>query len=314
MGQSLITRCGGAIAVAVLAVLLAPAAAVAAPIEVDLTGDAFDSLRARSAIGDRTDHDVTFDSVIGGFRIRDTAGAQAGAGCGQAGPTSVVCAIAPEDLDQIFINGAGGDDEIEVLDLPPAHPDPDTGLPVPNVALEGRFGNDTFRAGSQALGIKQRGGPGDDLMYGTTGTDALSGGPGRDRIFGLRGGDSLKGEDGPDLIVFGPGRPGPGFGLWGRFANLAFGGPGNDRIYGRQARDDLHGGTGSDRIFGRRGEDRLLGGRGPDRLISRDGRRDQISCGAGNDRREHTYRDRRDIRPYTLRRRNGRPVRLRVSC
>jgi hypothetical protein len=86
------------------------------------------------------------------------------------------------------------------------------------------------------------------------------------------------------------------------------GGGGDDRLVGGAGADELRGRGGADLLIGRRGADLLIGGAGPDRLRggpgrdgfnirdgvelaapgddrieARDGRRDEISCGAGDD-------------------------------
>ncbi len=77
-----------------------------------------------------------------------------------------------------------------------------------------------------------RGGPGNDVLLGTTGSDRIDGGDDADLIIGAGGADLLNGDDGNDLI---------------------FGGGGNDEI---------HGGAKVDVIVGNKGDDCLFGGGG----------------------------------------------------
>jgi hypothetical protein len=74
---------------------------------------------------------------------------------------------------------------------------------------------------------------------------------------------------------------------------------GDDRVLGGAADDDLFGGSGDDVLIGYRGNDTLSGNGGIDVLRSRDGLRDEITCGAGDNRREKAIRDRFD-RPYSF--------------
>ncbi|MCB9854569.1 MAG: PEP-CTERM sorting domain-containing protein [Phycisphaerales bacterium] len=76
------------------------------------------------------------------------------------------------------------------------------------------------------------GGPGNDILIGTTGSDRLEGGDDADLLVGAGGADQLFGDDGNDLL---------------------FGGGGND---------ELHGGAKVDVIIGNKGDDCLFGGGG----------------------------------------------------
>jgi Ca2+-binding RTX toxin-like protein len=52
-----------------------------------------------------------------------------------------------------------------------------------------------------ALALAISGGPGDDTIRGTNGTDALEGNGGGDDLLGLRGTDALAGEEGRDAVL-----------------------------------------------------------------------------------------------------------------
>ena len=76
-------------------------------------------------------------------------------------------------------------------------PDVLTGTPLADVVL-GLGGDDRLTAVPQAFsGDTLEGGPGDDVLVGSTQSDDLEGGPGN---------DALSGGTGPDLLVGGPGR------------------------------------------------------------------------------------------------------------
>ena len=70
--------------------------------------------------------------------------------------------------------------------------------------IVGGNGNDTLRADATpenvpdatSAGVHLVGGPGDDLLVGSTGTDTLDGGPGADRLYGQSGDDTLLAKDG----------------------------------------------------------------------------------------------------------------------
>jgi Ca2+-binding RTX toxin-like protein len=90
-----------------------------------------------------------------------------------------------------------------------------------------------------------RGGPGDDVLIGSQGSDSIFGGEGRDRIRGL---------DRPDLL---------------------YGGPGADRVWGGDNAgklEEISGGAGDDVLFGGPGDDIMQGKQGNDRLTGGPGR------------------------------------------
>jgi Ca2+-binding RTX toxin-like protein len=125
------------------------------------------------------------------------------------------------------------------------------------------------------------GGPGNDVLVGTTGSDLIEGGDGDDLIIGGGGADRLLGQDGNDLI---------------------FGGGGNDEIHGGDKVDILVGNNGDDCLFGGGGQtltrgslsvelgDLFFGVDGNDTIVSGESENDTLTeidvafGGAGNDR------------------------------
>jgi Tol biopolymer transport system component len=97
-------------------------------------------------------------------------------------------------------------------------PDVLTGTPLADVVL-GLGGNDRLTAVPQIFsGDTLEGGPGDDVLVGSTQSDDLDGGPGN---------DTLSGGTGPDLLVGGPGR------------DTIRGGGGRDLIQARDGERDV---------------------------------------------------------------------------
>jgi Ca2+-binding RTX toxin-like protein len=96
------------------------------------------------------------------------------------------------------------------------------------------------------------GGPGPDVINGTSGPDVIAGLGGDDVIRGFGGADLICGGDGDDLILGGPGND-----------RLA-GDDGNDKLRGAAGDDELRGGAGSDRLLPDTGDDILIGGGGSD--------------------------------------------------
>ncbi len=125
------------------------------------------------------------------------------------------------------------------------------------------------------------GGPGSDVLIGSTGSDLISGGDGDDLIVGAGGADRLLGDNGNDLI---------------------FGGGGADEIHGGPDVDILIGNKGDDCIFGGGGQtitrgslsvelgDIFFGLDGNDTLVSGESENDTLTeidvafGGAGDDR------------------------------
>jgi len=125
------------------------------------------------------------------------------------------------------------------------------------------------------------GGPGNDALIGTTGSDLINGGSGNDLIVGAGAADRLNGDDGSDLI---------------------FGGGGADEIHGGAKVDLLVGNKGDDCLFGGGGQtltrgsltvelgDIFFGVAGHDTIVSGESEDDTLTeidvafGGDGNDR------------------------------
>lgn len=80
-------------------------------------------------------------------------------------------------------------------------------------------------------------GAGAEVLFGTTGKDALIGGAGRDIIFGNEGNDDIVAGGGADMI---------------------FGDEGDDRIIGQDGDDYINAGAGNDIVFGGDGDDMFV--------------------------------------------------------
>lgn len=144
----------------------------------------------------------------------------------------------------------------------------------------GGSGNDNINGAPAADG-----GPGDDFIRGTAGSDSLKGGVGEDIIEGnggldtLRGGGDndeitgsglLMGEDGRDTLLGGIG------------PDTLIGGADNDTLKGREGDDSLMGEDGNDLVLGEDGNDTVLGGPGDDRVRGGDDH-DSVDGGDGDD-------------------------------
>jgi Ca2+-binding RTX toxin-like protein len=88
---------------------------------------------------------------------------------------------------------------------------------------------------------------GNDVMYGTNGTDVIVGGKGADQIHGLGGDDFICGEGGRDILLGGSGDDEL---LGGGSGDAIFGGSGDDFLNGGDQADQLHGGSGDDELQG----------------------------------------------------------------
>jgi Ca2+-binding RTX toxin-like protein len=141
-----------------------------------------------------------------------------------------------------------------------------------------------------------RGGSGNDVLGGTTGTNILNGGPGVDTATYagrvepitanlddaandgagsendlLQGFESLTGGSGNDFLT---GSPAP---------NTLSGGPGNDVLDAGDGTDTLLGDAGNDQLTGGSGVDGYAGGDGDDNLTAFDGLAESVDCGGGTD-------------------------------
>ena len=123
-----------------------------------------------------------------------------------------------------------------------------------------------------------RGGKGNDQIIGGTGNDRLNGGAGNDNLLGNAGKDKLTGNRGKDKLN---------------------GGAGNDKLTGNGGKDKLAGGAGNDRITAnrdRRGGDRVNGGKGRDRAVVNRGDRvskkstEKVTRKGGKRSRKHQRR------------------------
>ncbi len=98
-----------------------------------------------------------------------------------------------------------------------------------------------------------------DLSNNITIYSIVFSGAGNDIIFGSNGSNELHGDDGDDVIFGGNG------------ADLLLGGAGNDILFGGNGADALFGGAGSDWLFGGNGADLLDGGDDEDWLFGGNG-------------------------------------------
>ncbi|MBC7855298.1 MAG: hypothetical protein IAF94_17865 [Pirellulaceae bacterium] len=92
------------------------------------------------------------------------------------------------------------------------------------------------------------GGKGNDVIFGSNGSNELHGDEGNDALFGGNGADLLIGGDGNDFLFGGNG------------ADALFGGAGMDWLFGGNGADLLDGGDDEDWLFGGNGADLLLNG------------------------------------------------------
>jgi len=139
-------------------------------------------------------------------------------------------------------------------------------------------------ASGVALAVTSQGGPGNDVVLGTDGTDELGGGYGSDTIIGLGGKDYLYGGD-----LWLPGSEAPPPEVGPNNDDIMTGGTDNDLLWGNMGSDRIVGGTGDDILLD--GEsaggayDILIGGTGDDVLDPRNvpAGQDLAVCGAGMD-------------------------------
>ena len=142
-------------------------------------------------------------------------------------------------------------------------------------------------ASGVALAVARSGGPGDDTLRGTDGTDALTGNGGDDDLLGLKGTDALSGGEGRDAVL-GGNEIGPRAG-----DRSLTGGPGRDFVGGGKGSDALAGGEGGDYLFagppfGEAADDvdAIVAGDGDDAIEAKNvpAAKDVVDCGAGFDR------------------------------
>lgn len=149
------------------------------------------------------------------------------------------------------------------VDLPGAPTEGDDDLAGRSIVAGG--GNDTVTG--TILDDFQRGGAGNDQLFGEYGFDDLHGNMGDDTIYGGLGYDWVVGGQGNDLLN------GDGPNVFSLSGDLIFGNMGDDTLIGSygddllrggQNNDELQGGDGADFLSGDRGDDTLSGGSGRD--------------------------------------------------
>ncbi len=242
------------------------------------------------------------DSFIGGTGT-DLVNLSARAGAIRIGVPSATDSVATAErviggsADDVFrlspagerIEGGGGTDSVTYEDrgaTVAVTADPD------GVADDGAPGE-----GDNLISIENlRGGSGNDVLGGTTGTNILNGGPGVDTATYagrvepitadlddvandgagsendlLQGFESLTGGSGNDFLT---GSPAP---------NTLSGGPGNDVLDAGDGTDTLLGDAGNDQLIGGSGVDGYAGGEGDDNLTAFDGLAESLDCGGGTD-------------------------------
>lgn len=129
----------------------------------------------------------------------------------------------------------------------------------------GAWGNDTL---SNIERVET--GSGDDIVYGSAGSNRIDVGSGNDTVLAFdghdtvyagSGNDTVYGYQGNDLIYAGTGNDT----LWGGSdGDTVYGEDGNDLLKGEDGNDFLYGGNGADRIRGGNGDDTINGGSGAD--------------------------------------------------
>lgn len=118
----------------------------------------------------------------------------------------------------------------------------------------GAWGSDTL------IGIERvETGNGNDIVYGTTGSNRVDVGGGNDVVFAFDGHDVVYAGSGNDTV----------YGYEG--IDLVYGGTGDDILWGGSEGDTLHGENGADRLNGEEGGDSLFGEAGADWIRGGDG-------------------------------------------
>lgn len=298
------------------ALLICPAAATAASVEIDTHCDKYgcgETLVYSAVRGERNDVTVAQEGDL--VTIRDAAGIQPGAGCEVLDPSSARCAFALSRFNRTARFALGDrDDRLDARTF-------STGAVL-------RAGPGSDRLAGPEAGALFVGGPGDDSMVGgplpdrfetnrRDGSDTMAGGgppplvdadyyPGYDEVFYGRSrsvsveldgrpNDGGRGEhdnvlsiegvwtgDGDDIVV---GSTSDEFMYGGAGGDLLRSGGGADRLLGGDKlsrRSDIPIGS-PDRLEGGAGPDVLDGQGGPDLLIGGSGR-DVLDGGRGSDR------------------------------
>ena len=146
----------------------------------------------------------------------------------------------------------------------------DTDIAGFNDGTDALTGIENLRFGGIDYLVGVEGTDGNDILFGTDGSDVLSAGNGNDILVGQGGDDDLFGGAGDDLILAGDGD------------DFADGGSGNDTLIGGAGDNQLRGGSGDDVLIGGAGDDDLNGGSGSDR-IELGGGSDVVDGGSGID-------------------------------
>jgi uncharacterized repeat protein (TIGR01451 family) len=190
------------------------------------------------------------DDLPPGLSLKSTTGASAGFTCaGSAANPEVTCT-----RQQPLAAGASVSFNVTATAAPTLGP----GASLTDTATasspteDAAAGNNKLSATvkvptCQRTGSTLTGGPGDDVLCGTSGADNITGGGGRDLVFGFAGADSVTGGDGNDTLIGGAGN------------DELSGGSGNDRMYGLEHNDTLTGGGGTDHGEGGPGSDTCTG-------------------------------------------------------
>jgi RTX calcium-binding nonapeptide repeat (4 copies) len=268
-------------AVVLAALLTAPAEAAVVYWQEELE---YPLMTVRDEAGEGSDLEVV--ATEGGSTVveRGSAPLRAGRGCEQVDARTVDCRVEAD----VRVWAGRGDDRVVV------------GATYLRAVLLGGAGDDRLAGGRYVAG-----GPGDDLLRGSSIRSVLRGGAGADRLTGGRGGDTLRGGPGRDAFDGGRGRDTVGWDdtrssvsadlLRGRAFSSGVmetltaieslsGTRGPDRLAGDGGPNRLQGGGGADVLLGHGGGDeldttaRLLGfDPGRDRAV------DRADCGTGDD-------------------------------
>jgi Ca2+-binding RTX toxin-like protein len=113
-------------------------------------------------------------------------------------------------------------------------------------------------------------GSGNDVVFGSIGSNRIETGGGNDTIYAFDGHDQVYAGTGHDTV----------YGYQG--IDLIYGGTGNDTLWGGSDDDTIHGEDGADELKGEDGNDSLFGGTGADRIRGGDGN-DTINGASGAD-------------------------------
>jgi hypothetical protein len=143
--------------------------------------------------------------------------------CGETAAGGPFAATLNMDTSTLVINGGGGNDYIQAVDKGEG-----------GGCEFGAIGSLTFRD------VFIQGGPGNDCILGTKGTQNIDGGLGNDSLWGGEGMDYLHGGDGDDVLIGNQGN------------DYLSGQGGNDILIGGQGMDVFDGGAGTDTLRCRR--------------------------------------------------------------